>query len=172
MKKKPNITRSGWEIPSSWGNVPMTQFEPLLSFANEGLQESNWRDTLWHVMGKERLYLITRLTSEGTVKQRTLVSEIAGEDLRTCDVKPELPKIFGHEPTFELVKDLQTSVRKIIEVLATKTTLIAQRQLKGRGMSPRLVDLRTGIIVQEAREYELDSQEDKLPCWWFTHDYV
>lgn len=81
------------------------------------------------------------------------------------EVKPDLPEIFGEEPTFELVKGLQTKIKQVLDMVVAKASLV-ERQRSG-------VD--DSSWVEQARKRDIgfrltgrESDYSDLP-WVVTH---
>lgn len=118
-----------------------SKFSSLISFANEALSEDNWENALWNVMGDERLsrvkYKVNGKTFEESMWHSDIYSELTeklgygllfpseklDEILKSVEeaieeVKPGLPKVTGHEPTLEDVRELHKAVKEILDLLA------------------------------------------------------
>lgn len=130
--------KGDWEATSWWTHTPLSYFNPMLSFATADIRQDNWMDVLWQVMGTERALKLVYKTERGEIKsvriwQADVCAHVAEEiglhrvfpNVQEGDVvkrvegaiieeKPELPKIFGRDPAFELTKDLQVKVRAIL----------------------------------------------------------
>lgn len=69
--------RSGWqEVDGWWSHTPLSYFDPLISFANQDIQDENWKHTLWEAMGKEKFCWVTYATNKGIVKERVKPDDI------------------------------------------------------------------------------------------------
>jgi len=66
-------SRGLWRTTSWWTHTPLSDFDPLLSFAGKDIGESNWKDELWQVMGRERVCTLVHKTKEGRERVCTLV---------------------------------------------------------------------------------------------------
>jgi hypothetical protein len=134
-----------------WARTPLTYFDPLISFANETLNEENWREALWKAMGDERFSWVTYAangkTVEDLIPQTDIMTHVSieiglgwffpaekeQEVIRKIEeaikaVKPDLPKIFRQEPTFELTKELQRKVSEILDLIATTASPVEHQQ--------------------------------------------
>ena len=143
-------SRGLWRTTSWWTHTPLSDFDPLLSFAGKDIGESNWKDELWQVMDRERVCTLVHKTKEGTTRRvrigqadvRAHVAEEIGlgwifpTDQEESVMKkiqdaiieesPELPKIFGQESTFELTKKLRVKVRTILDNFLDKLNAFQQ----------------------------------------------
>lgn len=176
------------EVGWWWTQTPLSHFDPIISFANQEIQEETWRDVLWEAMGREKFCLVTYKTNKGIVKKRLRQGDIYG-DIRMeiglgwyfpserkeetiakiedaiKEVKPDPPEIFGKEPAFGQVKDLQTKVKQILDLIVAKASLV-ERQSNGQDDSSWLEQARKGDVGFRLRGHESDYSD--LP-WHITH---
>ncbi len=159
-----------------WTQTSLSTFEPLLSFANIDLRQENWRDAVWYAMGREKLVVMIHITSEGTVRRRDWACNIGDEQSTSDrDIQPEIPKIFGRDPTFELAKELQTKVRKILDLLLDTTDkIMSELCVCPPPPTPTLIDRKTGLPIEwsslESQECSLPNDDNVIPAPW-THSH-
>lgn len=157
MKKRTKRIGPRWIGIRSDDGSPnrLSDFIPLLNFANTQLQEGNWSDTLWQAMGREKLCTVTFSTKDGAVPKAMLAADImsnigigigAGWAFKTQDIvdvtrkieeaiteiRNDLPKIVGADPSLESVRQLQNKVKQVLDCMLAKTDLV-NRQRSGEG---------------------------------------
>lgn len=180
---------TGW-----WGSRGLSHFDPLISFANEGgdqgIPEERWRHALWEALGPERFSWVTYKTNEGVIKKERIqegeiashVSMEVGEgwifpadkeqeikraiDEAIIETEPDLPKISDQEPTFALVKQLQTKVRRLLDCIIEKISLVESQRSRPNGFDwrerVRKKDVGLKLTGHESASYQ------GLP-WNLTH---
>lgn len=184
--------KSSWEevrVMDWWVHRPLSDFDPLISFANQKIQEENWQNALWEAMGREKFCWVTYTTEKGIIKEERIqhgdidchVSMQTGVDWAfpankkeeiikkiqdaIKEVKPDLPKIFGQEPSIEKTKELQDKVKQVLDSIVAKANL-TDRQRSGKEDYSWIEKTRKGDIGFRLTGYESDYRS--LP-WSCTH---
>lgn len=156
MKGNSLNRRRRWKkVGGWWTHTSISYFDPLITFANREIQEETWKDALWKALGNERFCWVTYKTNNGMVRERLWEIDICSHV--SCEIgigwyfptekeqeviakikeaikeiAPDLPKVFGKKPTFELTKDLQEKVWQILDCIVAKVSLV-EDQRDGEG---------------------------------------
>jgi hypothetical protein len=152
-KRKPS-----WISLGLWARARITDFEPLLQFANQILDENNWRIALWEAMGKERLCWISHPSKGGPEKLKTWASELTDEE-----ADPYIPKILDQEATIRLSRELKTKIQQVLDNIIAKVGLV-DRQRRGKDTSNWMEQVKQHDIGFRLTGYE--SNDLVFPWPW------
>lgn len=114
------IKNTKWRrVNNWWANTPLSSFDPLIDFANEDIRDNTWAEALWNAMGNESFSIVTYTVNGQSIEETILSGDIFNhvDEEAINDIRHDLPKVSGRDPSFQLTKDLQSKVRCILDLI-------------------------------------------------------
>jgi hypothetical protein len=157
------MAKRKWRADNISGRI--LPFEPLLSFANEGLNGDNWQDGVFKLMGEEKSCWVTYQSSGDTRREKMLECDISANlqielfgtavvfdqnetisriSEAIVDIEDVLPAIKGKPADLDSALKLQQELRALIKEIASARLESPSEQIRVR----KLVEKIHGKVIK------------------------